>query len=377
MKILCIGSSLLEITCGVNEIIRENETIRLEDKIECGGGHAGNIAYLLGKWGVETYIASMMGADDIANKIKKEYETIGVKTDYIETSYDKPTSQSLVLANTTNKNKTVLEIPSNTFLKKYSFGVEPNIIVSDGNDFNATVSACDKFPNAQSYLVVSRSNNEILELCKYVKFIIFNKSSAEKFSGMTIDYNDGSTLVNIYNKLKQKFSKADIIITLGERGSVYSINSQVKIMPTIRTNIVDTNGAGDVYAGTFIYAMGRNFGLEKSVAYATIAASLSTTKMTSRMSIPTLTEVSNYYDGKFGVQNNPNITNTNNGETAQINNANVQFQTTSNNVNQNHQSQMAESIQTLNSQNQNSQVQNSTNALNMNTTEENPINNVN
>ena len=83
MKALCIGESILEITSQMNDVVIEGNKYRLEEKIECGGGHAGNVAYLLGKWGVETYIASMMGADDAASKIKKEYENIGVKTDYI------------------------------------------------------------------------------------------------------------------------------------------------------------------------------------------------------------------------------------------------------------------------------------------------------
>ena len=315
MKVLCIGSSLLEITCSINEVIKENQTIRITEKNECGGGHAGNIAYLLGKWGVETYIASILGADDAANKIKKEFENIGVKTEYIETSYDKGTGQSIVILNTTSKNRTTFEISSNAYLKKYAFGMAPDIIVVDGNDFNASVAAFDKYPNIPSYLVVNMVNNEVIELCKYVSFIICNKSTAEALTNLTIDYNNSGTLVNVYNKLKQKFNKADIIVTLGERGSMYAINGQVKVMPVVKTNIVDTNGAGDIYAGAFIYGMGRNFGLEKSIAYATIAASLSTTKITSRMSIPGISEVSNYYDNKFGAQNNPN-NNVNNVEQA-------------------------------------------------------------
>lgn len=335
MKALCIGESLLEITCPINEIVQEGQKLRLEEKVECGGGHAGNVAYLLGKWGVETYIASMMGADDVANKIKKEYEAIGVKTEYIETGYDKQTSQNVVLVNKTNKNNTIFGISSNATLKKYSFGIEPNIIIADGNDFNATVAACDKYPNAMSLLMVNRTNNEITELCKYVKFIIFNKATAEFVSGIKIDYNDSSTLVNVYNRLKQKFSKAEIVVTLAERGCMYSINAQVKIMPPVRMDLVDTNGAGDAFVGAFAYGMGRDFGLERSLAYANIAASLSTTKMTSRMSFPSLTEVSTYYDNKFGIQNNPNVTkkdepivtNMNtieSGDESQINNDNSQ-----------------------------------------------------
>lgn len=312
MKILCIGSSILETTCVINEVISEGQKLKIENKIESGAGHAGNIAYLLSKWGVETYIASMLGADDAAAKIKKEYENIGTKTDFIETSYDKQTGTSLVLVNQINKNNTVFEIASNIVLKKYAFNFEPDVIVIDGNDYNASMAALDKYPNAKSFLVVNHHNNDVNELGKFVKNIIFNRKMAETISNIKIDYNDSNTLVNVYNKLKQKHSNAEIIVTLGERGSIYSINGQIKIIPPVIVDIVDTNGAGDIYAGAFVYGMSREFGLEKSIAYATIAASFSTTKLTSRGSIPTLTEVSNYYDSKFGIQNNPNNSTTNN-----------------------------------------------------------------
>ncbi len=321
MKVLCIGSSLLEITCQINEPIKENAYTKITDKTECGAGHAGNIAYLLGKWGVEAYIASMMGADDAGNKIKKEYEAIGVKTEFIETSYDKSTSESISLVNKTNKNKTIIEISSNAFLKRFAYGIEPDIIVSDGTDYNASVAAFDKFTNKISLLAVSSVSQEVIELCKYVNYIIFNRSSAEAISGLKIDYNDGSTLVNLYNKLKQRFNK-EIIVTLGERGSLYALNGAVKIMPTMVSEVQDTNGAGDVFAGTIVYAMGRNFDLEKAITYATIAASLSTTKLTSRNSIPTLNEVTTIYDQKFGQAstNNANINVNNNQASPEVNN---------------------------------------------------------
>jgi len=306
MKVLCIGNSVLEITCPVNGGFKENDTLTLSEKYECGGGVAGNIAYLLKKWGAESYIASMLGADDAANKIKKEYETIGVKIDYIETSFDKGTSQNIILLNKTNKNSTILELNNSTFLKKYNFSCDPDIIVSDGYDYNATMAAFDRYGKAIKFLSLTSINNDALEIGKFVNYIIINKKTAELITNKVIDYNDSSSIVNIYNHLKQKFNAAEIIITLGERGSVYSINGQVKIMPPVRVEVVDTYGAGSVYVGAFIYAMGRNFGLEKSIAYATIAASLSTTKITGRESIPSLIEVSNYYDSKFGANNNPN-----------------------------------------------------------------------
>lgn len=331
MKVLCVGNSNIEITCPIDGQFNEGTYLKATEKYECGGGNAGNIAYLFGKWGVETYIGSLVGADDFASKIKKEYETIGVKTDFIETAYDKGTSQKIILVNKINKNNTIIDLHNNAFLKKYAFNVEPDLIISDGSDLGGSLAAFDRYPKSTTFLSVTNPTKEAIELCKYVKYIIFNKSSAEMLTNSKIDYNDSSTLVNIYNALKQRFVKSEIIITLGERGCIYSINAQVKIMPPVRVEVVDTNGAGSVFVGGFAYAMGRNFGLEKSIAYATIASSLSTTKYTSRLSIPSLIEVSNYYDSKFGSNNNPNNQDNSNNQ----NNSNqVNMQTDTNNVNQ-------------------------------------------
>lgn len=311
MKVLCIGSSNYEITCPINGEIKETDYINVSEKYECGGGSAGNVAYLLGKWGLETYIASLVGSDDFAQKIKKEYEAIGVKTDFIETAFDKGTSQTIILLNKTNKNNIVLNLSNNAILKKYSFGIDCDMVITDGVDYNASLAAFDKYPNALSILTINDVNNVNLEIGKFVKYIIFNKRSAEKISNIKINYEDSATLVNLFNVLKQKYNNSEIIVTLGERGCIYAINGQVKVMPPIRCETIDTFGAGNIFVGAFAYAMIRNFGYEKSIAYATIAASLSTTKITSRLSIPSLIEVSNYYDSKFGVENNPNKVNEN------------------------------------------------------------------
>lgn len=306
MKILCIGESLLEITLPMNYALIEGAKYNLVEKYENGGGHAGNIAYLLGKWGAETYIASMVGADDAANKLKKEYEMIGVRTDFIETSFDKGTSITMSLLNTQNKNNTIIKADSNNKLKKYAFTVEPDVIVTDGYEYNASIAAFDKFSKAKKILIAVTNNNDTLELCRYSNYTIFNMSTAENVAGLKIDFNNTATIVNVYNRIKQKFPNQELIITLGEKGCVYSVNNQIKIMPPAKMELVDTNGAFDTFSGAFVYAITKSFDLERSIAYASIAGSLSTAKITGRNSIPALIEVSNYYDGKFGSQNNPN-----------------------------------------------------------------------
>ena len=81
MKVLVIGHSSYDISCPVDQYPVENTKYRLDGCVMCGGGPAANAAFLLGKWGVETYYAGVVGSDDFGTKIKKEFETIGVKTE--------------------------------------------------------------------------------------------------------------------------------------------------------------------------------------------------------------------------------------------------------------------------------------------------------
>ncbi len=332
MNVLCIGESLLEITCPVNEPIKEGAKLVLKEKQEVGGGHAGNVAYLLGKWGVDTHIASMVGADDYAEKIKKEFESVNVHTDYIETSFDRGTTWTLVLTNQASKENTVYKVHNNSYLKKYSFLIEPGIIFSDGNDFNASLSAYEKFSKSNSVLMVQQHNNEVLELCRYYKHLIFNKKSAEEYSNIMIDFNNSGTLVNAFNKLKQKFSNSEVVITLGEKGCVYSNRGQIKIIPPINISVVDSYGAGDVFAGAYVFGLSRDFDYEKTLLFAVIASSLSATKVSSRASIPSITEVNSYFEGKFGhgqaqTVNQNNVQNNAQAAEAQSNQVNMNTET--------------------------------------------------
>lgn len=313
MNALCIGLSNIETTCIINSEINIDKINTINEVYERCGGKASNIAYLLGKWGINTYIASSIGSDEAGTKIKKELENVHVNIDYIETNYDKGTSKNVVLVNKTTKTKTVLELDSGTYLKKYTFSSEPNAIIVDGNDYNASLSALNKYPGTISIYAPYKLSKEITEYGKYVKYIILNKRIAEEFVDSNFDFEDGNNLVNIYNMIKQRFNNNEVIITLGERGVLYSLNDEVKILPTVTLEVVDPTGAGDIFVGAFAYSLLKGYDYEKSLIYANIAASLSTSKLTGRDSIPSLMDVANYYEQRFNNNQNNIINISSNG----------------------------------------------------------------
>ncbi len=304
MTILSIGRTSYDITCPIEEYPIEGNKYLLNEKIESGGGTAANIAYLLGKWGETSYFAGVLGSDDYAEKIKKEFAQVLVKTDYIETAYDVGTPLSIILVNKKDGSRTRFEVVGNTVptLKKYDYNITPNVIVTDGKEYSASINALNKYPNAISIVDAGRVDRDLLELCKYVKYIVCSKGFAESVSGYKFDFNNSVTLVNIYKRLKEKYPNNEIIITLENMGALYSINGEIKIMPGIKVEQVDPSISGDIFHGAFAYCIANNFDLEKAITYSNIAAGLSVTKMGGRPSIPSLKEVINYYNQKFNIK---------------------------------------------------------------------------
>ena len=317
MKVLVIGHSSYDISCPVDEYPVENTKYRLSESYFCGGGPAGNAAYLLGKWGVETYYAGVIGSDDYGSKIRKEFESIGVNTEYLETNYEKPTSVSFILINKKNGSRTLFNIAGERpGLKKYEFSMDPDIVLIDGHEYNASLYALNKYRDKISVIDAGRITPELLELCKYCKYIVASKGFAETVSKVKIDYANPNTLVQVYTAIKNKYPHSEVVITLEDKGALYAINNEIKIMPGIKVTPVDTTGAGDIFHGAFTFALSKGFDLEKCVRYANITAGLSVKKIGARLSIPNYNEVSNYYNEKFPISGGSS---TNNAAVPQMN----------------------------------------------------------
>ena len=300
MRVLCVGHCSYDIICPVEAYPIEDNKYRIEERIDSGGGSAANAAYLLGKWGIETYMAGVIGSDDLGNKIKKELESVQVKTDHIETIFDQPTSISFILVNKQNGSRTVFSPSSKASgqARKYDYLMNPDIILIDGYEYTAAREALNKYPEAISIIDAETSSPEILELCKYVKYIVCSKNFAETMAKTKADFKDPKTLVNMYQNLRNRFPNKEIIVTLSEHGALYADGDEIKIMPGLNRQVKDTTGAGDLFHGAFAYGMLNKFPIEKCVSYGNIAAGLSLDKIGVRNSVPSLNEVISVYNEK-------------------------------------------------------------------------------
>lgn len=295
MKVLCIGHAAYDITIPVDSYPVENTKNRISKRIECGGGPASNAAYLLAKWNIETYFVGVVGDDLYGDRIKKEFEEVGVNTKYLIQSKDYQTTSSFVIANQDNGNRTIFAYrPQSVNLGVIDFDFTPAFILIDGHEPELSKETLKKYPSAISVIDAGRPKKEVIELCYLVNYLVCSKEFAEQVSGIKVDYDDLTTITDIYNYLKNEF-KNNVVITLEDKGCVYDQEGDIKIMSSIKVKALDSTGAGDIYHGAFMYGLTQNFDIEKVVSYANLAGAISVTRVGGRYSIPTLEEVNSKY----------------------------------------------------------------------------------
>ena len=287
MKVLCIGHATYDIMINMDNYPIENSKNRVKELLGCGGGQACNAAYLLGKWGIDTYFLGIIGNDEYGKIIKKELKSVNVNTDYLEEKGK--TTISYIVVNSSNATRTCLTYhPTDLKMKIIDENINPDIILTDGYEIDMVNYLLDKYPNCISVLDAEKNTESIIDLAKRVTYVISSKSFLEKFSNTKID-NDNS-LYKALDYSQKHFN--NLIVTLEDKGCIYND----LIVPSIKVKSVDSTGAGDIFHGAFIYGLTKNWEMDKILRFSNIAGALSVTKLGSKNSVYNLKEVEEVYN---------------------------------------------------------------------------------
>jgi sulfofructose kinase len=293
MKIICVGNSTYDITLPLDKFPIENKKSRVDNLIKCAGGSALNAACLLSKWNESVTFYSVVGKDIYGKKILQNLKNMKVCCKYIEKVKDYETPISFILVNKSNSKRTIITTNKNNkeeLNKKIISNAD--VILLDGTFYLTAMSVINKNKNAIKILDAGKVIENVKKLGKLVDYVICSKEFAEEFTKQKIDVNNLDCLIKCFNILK-KFFKNNIIITMDEYGSFTKLD-EYKIIPTIKTSSIDSTGAGDIFHGAFAYFITRKSNIEEVIKLSSVAAALSTEKLSANNSIPSLSEVLKY-----------------------------------------------------------------------------------
>lgn len=294
MKILCIGNVAYDITFPLEHYPIENNKYKADTKIECGGGTCSNSAYMLSKWGLEVYMVGRIGNDIYGKRILDEFNEVGVNTKYLQID-DRETTVSYILVNKENGSRTIISTNSiSDTMNNLDIDITPDIILIDGKEYEMSKKIISKYPDAISIIDASNVKSKIEELCSMCNYVVCSKSFMKKVSNIDIDNLDNIKYGIEY--LENKYN-TNIIVTLEDQGCAYRDNdSNIVIIPGIKSKALDTTGAGDIFHGAFVYGIAHNWNMEHILKFSNVAGGLSVTKYGGRNSIFSLKEVEDKYN---------------------------------------------------------------------------------
>jgi ribokinase len=122
-----------------------------------------------------------------------------------------------------------------------------------------------------------------------VDYLLLNEVEGMEISGVS-EVKD-----KLIEKLGEMFPKAKIVLTLGEKGSIYKGNQCMLHQSIYKVKAVDTTAAGDTFTGFFIGAIISGEKVEKALDNASKASAIAVTRLGAGTSIPAKEEVDNFH----------------------------------------------------------------------------------
>jgi sugar/nucleoside kinase (ribokinase family) len=163
--------------------------------------------------------------------------------------------------------------------------VSARLVHVDDVDLDASIEAA-RLAGAAGAPVTSdieRTTEDVKALLGAVTIPIFAEHVPLALTGET-------DLPRALERLRQPHH-AMLCVTLGARGALMLVGSEVIREEGIEVKTVDTTGAGDIFRGAFIYALLRGDGPQEILRFANAAAALSCTRLGAMHSVPTLEEI--------------------------------------------------------------------------------------
>ncbi len=320
MNVIVLGKPKYNIILQTDNYPIENSKSTVNEKIEITAGTSVYVACMLAKWGMKVFYAGAIAGDEIGNKIKKEIESYGVDTKYLETDYESKSNINYVVINKDNGSSTEIEHINNVYLQKHKYDFVPDYVVTDGTDIGGAMAIANNYPTTKIILLANKVSNEYYNLSKRSKYVCANINFAEALTKIKYEFNKPKSLVDFFQKIKD-LNNAEYILMLRNKGVLYNKGRQVKMIPAIPIEkISDDSNSGSAFFAAYAYGIINNYDLDEIAKIANIAGGLALTKIGSLNTIPSKEEVYETSGIKEGSKTE-NIANTNSpSASAQTNN---------------------------------------------------------
>lgn len=279
-----------EVEKGVMTLVDEKRQLQLMKAIDMkksrmsAGGSAANTVIGVNQFGGKSFYSCLVAHDDLGKFFLEDMKRNGVDTNLIYEECPQGHSGRCLVMTTPDADRTM-----NTFLGMSSF------MSMDQVDEHAIKNS--KYAYLEGYLVASPKGTDALLEAKRIaeknnvrtaltfsdpNMLRFFSKNFEQVIGASVDllfcneeealmFSETDSLDEAKEKLKQ--AAKHFAITLGANGAlIFDGDTFIEIEP-YKVRALDTNGAGDMFAGAFLYGITHGHSYAEAAKIASLASS--------------------------------------------------------------------------------------------------------
>lgn len=302
-SIMIVGSSNFDINFKVDEIPVTGETV-LSDYMEIGyGGKGGNQSFTIQKIGGKVDYMTCIGDDVFGQLYLETFKKNNFSLRFINVMKSQQNGIAIVNIDREGKNTIVVfpgtssSLTPDIILDNLESILEHEIIMTQLEIPVETVELlAEKITDKNIFILNPSPVNKEYDysrILKKVNILIPNEIELAMMAGMDIKNLDD------VKKASYRIIQAgvdNLIVTLGSEGAmVIGPDVETYIEPT-EHKAVDSAGAGDAFAGSFMYKYALTGDLVKSANFANKVAGVSVTRNGTHKSVPTKEEIESMGD---------------------------------------------------------------------------------
>lgn len=283
MKISVVGSINMDMTVTADRIPLKGETLKGKELQYIPGGKGANQAVAMAKLGAHVEMFGCVGNDSAGEILLQNLRKEGIETAHIKVVEGIPTGIAMITVGENDNTIVVVAGANDCVDKGYIDSVKEEILESE------IVLLQHEIPlETVAYVTDLCFENGVKVVLNPAPAAPVAKETLDKVSYLTPNEHEAAILFgdkSIEDMLRLYPGK--LLITQGSRGASICLESgDVVRIPARKAKVIDTTGAGDTLNGAFTLQIAMHKSVEEALAFANVAASLSTEKFGAQGGMP-------------------------------------------------------------------------------------------
>lgn len=295
-KVFVLGSLNMDVAISAKRLPQKGETLKGYGFMLTPGGKGANQAVACAKAGASVSFAGCVGSDVFAEQMLQSLQENNVDCKNVR-QVKATSSGSAIIIITDNDNRIIISEGANGNIKNS----DVDMLLSVARPGDIFLTQLETPISVVGYALMSAKQKGLttllnpapadmgcLEVLKYADILIPNESELAILGTS----NDPDIAIRTLVTLGAR----DIIVTLGEKGSMLINKQGKKQIKSYKVQAIDTTAAGDTYCGYLAMGLAKGGDIASVMDFASAAAALTVTQKGAACSIPSFNKVQSFLE---------------------------------------------------------------------------------